>query len=166
MSIEKAEALLRYHYGILDENLTLKEHREKYPNHPWNIWSLKTRKDDNDYVADLFMCSKTWKNIQGEHHRIGAPALVYYGLFDGFEYSEQWLFSNLRHRVDGPALRFKNENQWYLFGMQLYAKEHQEIVDIYNELGDWLLAFSLSSFTNYNDENLKTIISKSLMSVG
>lgn len=158
------------------ENLSLSEHYARYPDHPWNRWLLDDRDDWNDWKKyDIVETStqfvknfgnsnkveKYWfKANRSVYHRFNAPASI---VFENDKIvKENWFINGDFHRVDGPAVRGTHAT-WCLFGLQLVEKNHKEIVDIYNELGDWLLAFSLSSIEKYNEEALIRRINQFVM---
>lgn len=136
--------------------------------HPWNKWQLADRRDKEPYSTNNHdnAIVKTWENktnnilLGNTYHRIDAPAVIEVNLSENIV-KEHWYISGVVHRLDGPAYRTEKDNMWFLFSFDMLEEKHREIVDIYNELGDWLLAFSLSSSSEYYDkEYLKRMINQ------
>lgn len=76
-------------------------------------------------------------------HREFGPAV------EGFDGTKEWYLNNKKHRLNGPALIYP-ENSWkayYILNKRINEEDYIEIVDLYNELHDWDLVFSLLNKT-------------------
>jgi len=61
---------------------------------------------------------QVWRNSEGQHHRLGGPAVI---RSDG---TQKWYLNDQCHRVGGPALIHPNGNQyWYLKGKKSTQEE-------------------------------------------
>lgn len=149
---------LDIYYNPAGNNLSLADHYDLYPDHPWNKWRLDKRDDENEfqnYISSVGIVTKMWlnKDCSGYTYRDGAPT---YSVFDKSEkiIRESWIIGNIFHRINGPADRKTLSNVWYLFGHKINKKQHQQIMSVYDELGDWVLSFSLSTFEDYDEKLL------------
>lgn len=147
-------------YSPIDSELAISEHYRLYPDHPWNKWKTEKRDDENAFTvlfsSDKFVQRNKWVNSENVLHRLYAPAVIQY---HGKKLNhEQWFNNGVIHRLDGPALRqylsSLRRDHWYLCGFLMSDKDHREIVSIYSNLGDWSLAFALSSFEKYTEKEL------------
>lgn len=157
-----AESYINSSLNPIGRSLSLMNHYIHFPYHPWNKWVLDERKDDKNYVRgnyNGYYESYIWRNYSGESHRISAPAFIGFNENAEIE-AEGWIINEIYHRLDGPALRDGRMNTWFLFDCRLTEDQHKEIISLYDELGDWELSFSLSSFINYNGEFLPENIRK------
>lgn len=155
-------------YDPVNKHLPIEEHYAAYPYHPWNKWILNSRSDENLYEEVYDENAKEicrfWRTVNGDEHRIGAPAYVVYDV-DNYKIKyEQWFVKRFYHRVDGPAVRDNyDNNSWILFNQRMNKEQHEEIVSMYSELGDWMLSFSLSNFAVTNENYLEKAIKEVTM---
>lgn len=126
-------------------------HCNQYPHHQWNKWKLEVRDDENDYKEvyrgqDKFREAYWINKEEGRLSRVGAPASLMFDYEENIIY-EDWFIGGCRHRLEGPSHKDNDETSWHLLGCELSEQEHKKIISFYQELGDWSLAFSLSSYT-------------------
>lgn len=153
-------------YDPIDKTLALKDHCALHPAHPWNKWRLHERNDKSEFIKSRAHGGQRFRNnwydrkeTPNNYHRIGAPASILLDKDNNF-IAEEWIIKDHLHRLDGPALRNDYSNDWYLFGHKMSEKEHTEILSLYQELGDWQLAFALSTFEYYDEKFLSKAINE------